>query len=145
MEACIHWDCCSDQINRVFFCLWQLLPEDCSECDSTVNEEAGREGGEMWWEGILDQPPERILLQLQGTSATDMAAATCGSFTHCTSTHVPVWLPSTVYYQQLQGGSIVQYDSSLKSTCVSWYTGSLITVETWYVRWTENDWIFQCM
>lgn len=32
---------------QVFFCLWQLLPEDCFECDGTVNEDSRREGGEV--------------------------------------------------------------------------------------------------
>lgn len=41
----IHRDCCSYQINS-FFCLLQLLPEDCFQCDWTVNEEGmGRQAG----------------------------------------------------------------------------------------------------
>lgn len=42
---------------QVFFCLQQLLPEDCFECDLTVNEDAsvrkGRRGDVM--RGSLDQ------------------------------------------------------------------------------------------
>lgn len=45
---CIHCNCCLPPDKHFLFCfvlcLWQLLPEDCSECEWTVNEEAGSEG-----------------------------------------------------------------------------------------------------
>lgn len=40
----------SNQINRGFF-LWQLLPEDCYECDLAVNEDSSG-GGELRRVGI---------------------------------------------------------------------------------------------
>lgn len=37
MLRLIYRDCCFLQINR-FFCLYQLLPKDCFQCDRTVND-----------------------------------------------------------------------------------------------------------
>lgn len=76
MVACIHWDRCSDQINRVFFVsfFFFVYGNYCLRIVSNVTRlsmrQAGGRGEVM--RGNSDQPSEYILLQLKGTSAMDM-------------------------------------------------------------------------
>lgn len=48
--------------DKQFFCLLQLLPEDCFQCDWIVNEDAGRRGGRASQEGIQTKRQNTLVL-----------------------------------------------------------------------------------
>lgn len=72
-----------------FFCLWQLLPEDCFECDLTVNEEVGAKEGES------DERKYRPTSRVHHSDAVGHLL-----LTKCKNAHVPVGHNNTVYNDQ---------------------------------------------